>query len=179
MKAPTFGLVVQEKKLGLIAWRADGHELDQQWLTLDNMEIDRLIIFKPALLAPLITSFIHRFSHADDSPCIITLDGPGISENVHQEIPEMVDIGYAWNFYPLGKRWYGSGIPFWLRAQYQLLALRLPVKLIGVTSLRAVYTSLYQENNSSTDMQHMLALLRESMDQNSSYSKALYTPATL
>lgn len=175
----TLGIIIQERKLGLIAWLEDGLELAQRWHTLDNGEIDKLIIFKPLHLAKLINTFIQCFSRQEHIPCIITLDGPELRQEVHLEKPHALTGGYAWNSYPLGKYWYSAGIPFWLRMQYHLLALRLPIKLIDITSLTAAYTALHRENEffkeSSVNLQQTLDILQETLIKNIPYSKALST----
>lgn len=139
------GFIVEEKRIGLIAWSSEGVELDKIWHSLAKHEIYELIIFNQQHIAQLIHSFIQPYSAQGRVPIIIALDGPGLYEELSLVQPITSKAGYASACYRIGEQWYTAGIPYCLRAQYHLLVARLPVELLSITTVTAAYCWLLNQ----------------------------------
>ncbi len=123
---------------------------------LDNLELERLIIFNPTKISQLLTSWYQTCHQA--MPVLCTVSGPSVHEQIIPMVtanpkPEQFPIDHAPNWhwkhsylYSLDNNhyFYLSGIKKSLLFQYQLLGITASLDLRTITTERTSLLCLYR-----------------------------------
>lgn len=153
-----------------------------QTTALENLELERLIVFNPSHISQIIHSFLEKHQLAN-AFALFCLSGPSVKEQFitletatpdpeQFELPDknkftwdkLVWDNLVWDYtylYPTqdGKfTFYAAGITRELLFQYQLLALRTHLNLIAVTPATIGLLGLYKHSKGSQFRQSQLGI---------------------
>jgi hypothetical protein len=142
-KRDPLGLIIEPDRFGIVAWPT--HKPVCLWHAYTAQEIIELTLFNPTVIARAMQKIIYNYSLR--SPYVIlAFDGPELYETLipldRDKIsePKNSKPGWAYSSCLISEKWrYSAQIPYYIRAQYYLLAAHVPFELACITTITAAY----------------------------------------